>query len=56
VPLTVQLFYICNNLPLLYGGVNLGGFVPGTGVTLKAAEYTAANVTQPGPGLLSCGE
>lgn len=51
VPLTVWLLYD-SSLDLLYGGVNLGGFVPGAAVLLKATEYNAACATQPGPGAL----
>jgi len=37
---------------VIAGGVNLGGFVPGASCTLRAIEYPAASVPQPGPGTL----
>lgn len=51
VPLTVWILYN-SSAPLLVGGVNLSGVVPGAACTLRAEEFLADCVTQPGPSVL----
>jgi hypothetical protein len=48
VPCTVWLLYTASQA-VVAGGVNRAGFIPGTSVVLKATEYRAECVTQPGP-------
>jgi hypothetical protein len=48
VPCTAWLLYSASQAAIA-GGVNLAGFIPGVSVVLKATEYNADCVPQPGP-------